>query len=292
MRGRCFGLMPMSQTELSRLLKVPFGVARGLMRYMRVVDHLARGLVVDVPVDRITTEFAFGYGSTGWNYHRAMLVEAMACSREIPSWRLFFHRLAELGVRNLNDVMTLGSSEAGVIDAQFWFGTWPWGHWWKRHLPYGSAWGWRYDQVSGSDTSAMYGKNGNPWHRPGDLESLSKEERLTLALSESIRTRGYRPLLHGSFPEAVLLIRSDGEFVAVRSNGQHRLAVLSATGHQRVRMMIARESVGVLREEDVESWPYVQAGACSPDDAHTVFNWYFRLSGRERARSLGIPLVY
>ena len=111
-----------------------------------------------------------------------------------------------------------------------------------------------------------------------------------------------------------LLVRRDGEYRAVRYNGQHRLAVLSHFGRKQVTVLVpSARSVNaelalwpsasslpkvvtdgeiVVRETQADGWHYVKQGLCSREQALETFHAFFELTGRERIEHLGLPAIY
>ena len=58
------------------------------------------------------------------------------------------------------------------------------------------------------------------------------------------------------------------------------------------RVLLSRSTIGVVREQDVNSWYYVKRGLCSADDALDIFQAFFELNGRERIQFLKLPGTY
>lgn len=213
--------------------------------------------------------------------------------RESPFFR-FFRDERVRSVRCLNDVLFF--HDAGKRDRSdsfdFYLGTQPWGEWYKRDAVTGGApWGHHYDEVEDAQTRDLYGYRNNPWYEPGDEFTLSLEWDKTIELYRSLK-RGYRPSLYGTYPEAVLLMRSDGEMRVVVAQGQHRMAVLSQLGYKSVSMVITRASMGTIHEEDAEKWHFVRNKLCTKKQALLIFYAFFELNGRERAKYLQLPISY
>ncbi len=280
---------------------------------MKVFGQLLRGRVRRIPLAVVTNEFSFSFARDGWNYIRSIVAEYEK-DRDISLEQTIFYRFFThpfvRNVRYLNDILFLHDPERRYRnDFKFYLGTYPWGD----HVG-GGPWGHYFDAVSRVDTASLYGPDRNPWYRPGDRRPLEKEWDATLRLYRSMRSAGYRPLARGGFPEVTLLVKRSGEFRAVRYNGQHRLAVLSHLGYRRVTVLvpspraITREltswpsasslpkvverSEVVVREEEVDRWPYVRRGLCSREQALEIFHAFFELTGRERIEALGLPSVY
>jgi hypothetical protein len=266
-----------------------------------------------LPVDLITNEFGFSFGPAGWNYLRSIVAEydgdPGVCLEQSTFWR-FFQDERVRSVRYLNDLLYLHDDERRGRDGEFRFylGTYPWGD----HVS-GGPWGVEFDRIEGASTRDLYGESRNPWYDPGARLPLEIEWRQTIETFESVR-KGYRPWLHRSWPRVTVLIRRDGDFRAVRYDGQHRLASLAHLGRRTVRVRIppARSIAAevatwptasqapkvvderdiVVHEDDVEDWYYVREGLCSPRQALEIFDAFFELDGSERLSALGLPRSY
>jgi hypothetical protein len=286
----------------------PIRAARAVVRRAR---YIRSGALRRVPVRWITNEFAFSFAPEGWNYFRALVAER----EHLPHLRLedsafhgFFQHEDVKAVRYLNDLLFLHKPQRRNQGFQFALGTYPWGD----HVG-GGPWGHHFDQVTGKFTRDLYGPRANIWYRPGDPDALRLEWEQTLWALEQLRN-GYRPLRMGQFPEVTLLVRRDGEYRAVRYNGQHRLAVLSHFGRKRLTVLVpSARSINaelaswpsasalpkivtdgeiIVRETDVDDWHYVKRGLCSREEALQIFHAFFDFNGRERINYLGLPAVY
>jgi hypothetical protein len=286
-------------------------VAMKLRSVARTGRYLASGTLKRVPMRLITNEFAFSFAPEGWNYFRALVAEREGR----PQLRLedsvfygFFQHECVKSVRYLNDLLFLHQPERSDSGFQFALGTYPWGD----HVG-GGPWGHHFDQVTGSLTRDLYGPRANIWYRPGEPDALRLEWEQTLWALDQLRN-GYRPLRTGQLPEVTLLVRYDGEYRAIRYNGQHRLAVLSHFGRKRLTVLvpsarsinaelaswpsvsslpkIVHDGEIVVRETEVDSWPYVNRGLCSREQALEIFHAFFEVNGRERIEHLGLPSIY
>jgi hypothetical protein len=286
---------------------------RALGRVRASLRFFRSGSLKRLPLDLITNEFAFSFGAGGWHYLRALVAEYDRDNdirlEDTTFWRFFQHERVR-SVRYLNDVLFLhdGSRQARDRDPRFYLGTYPWGD----HVS-GGPWGSHFDRVEGARTRDIYGDSRNPWYDPGARPPLEIEWRETIRTYESVR-KGYRPWLHGSLPQVTLLVRRDGDFRAVRYNGQHRLASLAHLGRRKVAVLVpsARSITAelaswptastapkvvaepdiVVHENDVEAWYYVKRGVCSAEQALEIFDAFFELDGSERASALGLPRGY
>lgn len=277
----------------------------------RLCRYLSSGTLKRIPTELITNEFAFSFGADGWNYFRALVTEYEAqpnISLENSTFFRFFQDERVRSIRYLNDVLFLHEPSKRGDGFKFYLGTYPWGD----HVA-GGPWGHYFDRVARLQTRDLYGYRNNLWYQPGDRYPIESEWKKTVELYHSIKS-GYRPFRARELPEVTLLMRRDGQIRAVRYNGQHRICVLSHLGYERITVLIpsstaiskdlatwptvsslpkvVHEREIIVREADVERWPYVQQGLCSRDQALEIFHAFFALNGRERIAYLGLPPVY
>lgn len=283
--------------SISRLRTASRSWRRLASRMVRILRQASSGKLIRVPVELLTSEYAFSLAPEGWNYFRALVAEYQqrpgVSMKDTTFFRFFQHKRIR-SVRYLNDLLFLNDSANGSRKKgyRFHFGTYPWGNWTKSFSVVGGRpWGRHYDRVEGKTTRDLHGYRRNPWYQPGDRYALEIEWNLTIRLFQSI-SKGYHPLQYGSIPEVTLLVRSDGDMRAVRYNGHHRLSILAHLGTDRLFVVIPSVSIGVVRESDVENWYYVKQGFCTQEDALRIFHAFFTLNGRERIEYLGLPSVY
>jgi hypothetical protein len=287
---------------------LPIRVARAAARR---VGYLRTGTLRRVPLKWITNEFAFSFAGDGWNYFRALVAEHARKPQlhlEDSTFHRFFQHDRVKSVRYLNDLLFLHQSEKRDCGFQFALGTYPWGD----HVG-GGPWGHHFDRVTGNWTRDLYGPRANLWYEPADPDPVRMEWEHTLRTVDELRG-GYHPLRTGQLPQVTLLIRRDGEYRAVRYNGQHRLAVLSHLGRKRLIVLVpsartinadlaswptvsllpkvVHNSEIVVSEAEVNDWPYVKRGLCSREQALEIFHAFFDLNGRERIRALGLDPGY
>lgn len=84
------------------------------------------------------------------------------------------------------------------------------------------------------------------------------------------------------------LKRGDELRFIVDGGGYHRAAALAAAGHTDMPATFVEPVV--IAVEDVDSWPQVQRGTWSRDDAARYFHHLFDFDGREWARQRGLLL--
>jgi hypothetical protein len=289
-------------------INLPVRAARAVVRRAR---YIRSGMLRRVPVHWITNEFAFSFATEGWNYFRAAVAEYERhpeLELEDSIFYRFFQHERVRAVRYLNDLLFLHRPELRDCGFQFALGTYPWGD----HVG-GGPWGHHFDHATGHSTRDLYGQRANIWYQPGDPPPLRLEWEQTIRAFEKLRD-GYRPLRAGQLPEVTLLVRRNGEYRAVRYNGQHRLAVLSHLGRKRLTVLVpSARSINaelalwpsasalpkvvtngeiIVRETAVNDWHYVKQGLCSPEQALEFFHAFFELNGRERIVCLDLPAIY
>jgi len=251
---------------------------------------------VTIPTSIVTNAYAFSFADAGWHYYRELLAayaqNADANMRETTFFRFFKHEEIR-SVRFLDDLLFLhdpSKRQAGATRS-FYLGTYPWGEWGRDVEMGGYPFGHHYDKVEGMMTRDSEGYRRNPWYQPGDEHPLEIEWEQYIRVYKSVR-RAYRPAWHGTYPQVVLLVRNDGEMRAVVDQGQHRVTSLSHLGHSQLVVVVMRDSMSIIRENDVDSWYFVRSGLCSRQRALLIFNAFFELNGRERINYLNLPTVY
>ena len=288
--------------------KLPIRAVRAVARRVR---YIRSGKLRQIPLKWITNEFAFSFADDGWNYFRALVAE----HDRKPKLRLedsifchFFQQERVKSVRYLNDLLFLHQPERRDRGYQFALGTYPWGD----HVG-GGPWGHYFDQITGNSTRDLYGPRANLWYDPSDPHPLRLEWEQTLRTWNELRD-GYHPLRAGHFPEVTLLVRRNGEYRAMRYNGQHRLAALSHLGRKRLMVLVpSARSINadlaswpsvsslpkvvhngeiIVREAEVDDWPYVKSEMCTREQALEIFNAFFDSNGRERIQALGLAPGY
>jgi len=230
----------------------------------------------------ITDEFGFSLGPGGWHPFTALLDGIGNADHDDlrpTDFERFLLDSRVNAVRDLNDVLDLSAEPRRFEDrARFWLGTYPWGGLAAADIGRpGPAFGWAYDQATGSSTRSLWGVDRTIWYRPESRSTMANERRLTRELMASMK-RGYRPIKARGFPRLTVLRRSNGDFRAVIVDGHHRLAVLAHLGASAAVI----EVEAVVDEGDVDCWHAVRHQRCSPEDALAVFEAFFHLNGSER----------
>ena len=278
------------QAAIGRFIRLPLGISN-------IASRTLRGDFLNIPRDLITNEYAFSFADSGWHYFRELIADYETnpgiAVQESTFFRFFKHERVR-SIRYLNDILFLHEpdSQNNSNDYKFYMGTYPWG---ERdpdgEINGGVPWGHHYDCIEEKMTRDMYGYRRNPWYQPGDEHPLAIEWNQTLQVYHSLK-RGYRPIWHGTYPEVLLLLRSDGQMRAMVDQGQHRVSSLSHLGYKKLSLLLRRHSMRFIREDEVARWYYVRNGLCTKEQALRMFNAYFELNGRERATYLNLRAAY
>jgi hypothetical protein len=288
--------------------KLPLRAVRAVTRRVR---YIRSGTLRRIPFNRITNEFAFSFADDGWHYFRVILTERLQKPQlrfEDSLFYRFFQHERVRSVRYLNDLLFLHQPERRDCGFQFALGTYPWGD-----QVTGGPCGHYFDRITGSSMRDLYGVRNNLWYEPGDPHPLRLEWDKTFQIFNKLKD-GYHPVRAVRVPEVSLLVRRNGEYRAMRYNGQHRLCALGSLGRKRLTVLVpsartinadlaalsndssppkvVSKSEIVVREAEVNDWPYVKRGLCTREQALEIFNAFFEYNGRERILSLGLAPGY
>lgn len=254
-------------------------------RFLGVVRAaLKKNHLVSVPLSICTNQYGFSYGQQGWHYWRDLAIQFMK-EPGIPIEEMrFFKFFQRCQAPSFTHVMTLHNVGLRESLPEIPFGSYPWGI---------------SDSFSAIDPHRFHGVIGDRanqrfmWHEwgPDTKEVLRKEFAVTVRLLKSIQEQGYRPRIlsrNSPFPQGLILVNLSGEVRFTQVSGAHRLAVLSALGHDRVIVQLDLARYPPILEEDVDSWLYVKSGLISRSAALDLFHLYFLIDGTERAEALGV----
>ena len=114
--------------------------------------------------------------------------------------------------------------------------------------------------------------DGWSWSGPVSPEKLNLEATRLTQILRAVKKRGYRR--HDGFDgdiRAIVLVDADGGWSWQSYAGQHRAAVLSALGSDRIPVRVS----GLVRAHDVLTWPQVTNGLYTADQARHIFNQVF-----------------
>lgn len=155
-----------------------------------------------------------------------------------------------------------------------------WSYPWARGAPASGAW--FEDPNAPPDIITHYSEAGILWFRI-EQEFFWLERTLY-----SIRRDGYRPRESGGIV-ARKLERIDGAECFLILDGNHRLSVLAALGHETVEVTYLPSSI--LREAHAHRWRQVAGGPFNESDARAVLNAYFCGNPRWRVTDAPAPII-
>lgn len=212
-----------------------------------------------------TTIFACSFHDKGWHHIRKTLAELDANSCLNPSDSALAHFLREFSPTSISIL-------AGVLD--------------EEPLPlFMYPWGTFQDGTISTDKCAEQSR----FCGPSSDQFIEEEFSRTVALYRHMRVWGYVPMkFPNSFITGTWLEALDGKQRFVVMQGNHRMAVLA---HLRVSYIPARTSSASLRrvkECELENWPMVEAGRCSPAHARKIFHFFFKQNGWHVANAIGL----
>ena len=228
--------------------------------FERVGAYWAPSIPV-VPISNCVHYCAFRYGRHDYNPYETYLLQiADGAQPELARGR-FTEFLRHYRPRHLGEALGCGES----LTKQYTMWDFPWNK--TRPAEFDSGGGWRDYPNDCPDILTHFSAR-------GILRQRIEEEFFWLERAlVSIRTRGYQPVRHRSFVRAVTLRRSDGTEAHLLTDGNHRVAAMSALGYKSVR--IYRPATKVIFETECDRWPGVGSKRFAREDALRVFHAYF-----------------
>ncbi len=208
-----------------------------------------------------TTIFGCSYGDQGWHHIRRTLDEYDAdplLESKTSTLGLYLTRFRPESISVL----------ANVIDEEpLPLFVYPWGTFTHRSI----------------DTPK------NPWTSrfcgPSTEQFVEEEFQRTIRLYSEMRQSGYQPMkFPNSFIQGAWLEAIDGTRRFVVLQGNHRLAILAHMQTERVTVRIISQTLGHIREAEIEQWPLVANKRCSVDNARRIFKLFFSETGWHVAR--------
>ncbi len=218
----------------------------------------------DIASEQATTIFGCSFGAQGWHHIRATLQAYDADSsipvEMTPMWRF-------LRDFQPDSISTL----AGVYD--------------EPPLPlFVYPWGTFNGGAEASDKDPSRSR----FCGPSSKEFVQEEYARTIALYREVRRAGYRPYEYpNSFIGGTWLLASCGDSRFVVMQGNHRMAALAHLGARQVAVRTMTQALHSVREDELDRWPLVASGRCSPAHARKVFRLFFEQDGRHIQRLLG-----
>ena len=116
---------------------------------------------------------------------------------------------------------------------------------------------------------------------PSTNRFVEDEFRRTISLYEKIKSQGYSPRKYPhSMISGTFLISSNGQKRFIVMQGNHRMAILSHLGLEKITVRASSWNSAFVREQELYSWPNVKNGRCSVEHAEKVFNYFFIEQGK------------
>lgn len=245
--------------------------------FFRVLKCALKGNIIRAPLELCTDFYAFSYGPKGGQYYTDLAKEILSCPVPSLEKTRFYSLFQNSGIHSYTDLMTCHSQSLKTRLPDIPFGSFPWGHFDKNIIMDPKKF--RIDK-----TSPSYIR----WTGRGPLKEILRKAFTDIYdLCKSITMLGYRyDLFDFYFPKASILVAASGEKRFVLEDGSHRLAVLSALGHENAILLLDPKRFPGIFEKDVDTWFYVSSGLIGREEALCFFNLYFNLNGRERIKTI------
>ena len=155
-----------------------------------------------------------------------------------------------------------------------------WSHPWRSRLP---APAWRARPEDCPDILTHFSTQ-------GILSYRIDEEFVWLERAYSrIEQEGYRPEACG-FVLGIELRPLEGPSSFILSDGNHRVAALSALGANNLRLRRSFPT-SIVQERNIDRWPQVRSGLYTRDDARRVFNAYRQGNAQPRTDRSGAKVL-
>ncbi|MDC3343059.1 hypothetical protein OAW22_02375 [Pseudomonadales bacterium] len=111
---------------------------------------------------------------------------------------------------------------------------------------------------------------------PSSESFVDLEGEKIVTLFKSLKIKGYSPTTYpNSFIRGVWMHKKSGDKRFVVLQGNHRMAILSYLGYQKIAVRNDQFSVKNIREIEVGEWPKVVSGEVSEEEAINIFNKFF-----------------
>ncbi len=123
-------------------------------------------------------------------------------------------------------------------------------------------------------------------HGPVGPEVVELEVWRLKRLVASVRKHGFRPPPNDGVRGQ--LLHAQGRTLFLIRSGFHRVAVLSALGHEEVPVRFAAGMQRLVTLDQLPTWPLVRQGLFTPREAELIVERLFTEDGREMAARLGL----
>jgi len=230
----------------------------------------------EVDIDSCTSLAGFSYRAGGWNPHVATLDEFIAdpsLRYEDSSlgrlYRTFIPKtLQELFLEDLEEPMPPLSWLPPL-----------------RHL-YRYVWTLDPARIRAVAAAAEQELRGHHYFGPMPPERGQAQFKRLLDTYRSIRSEGFLPDRYGPISGYFVADESSSRFVV--GVGNHRLAVLKALDHTRVRVGLNRSHPAVIHRSEIDSWTVEQGGPFERQTAYALFDKFLNEDGLDKARRIGV----
>ncbi|MFV0367825.1 MAG: hypothetical protein ACK5KM_05150 [Hyphomicrobiaceae bacterium] len=235
----------------------------GLKRKPPVFEDASQALFSDtdkvvwnLPVTKCVSYYYYRFGENGWSpFEEAarQSISGISHSEIVERLQLYYH---DFQPRNLGEAcfgIEHGLAELDSIS------------------PYTRFKPWR------RTTALISGANGegNQNFGPTTLSKTTMEVERSVGVTRSVMKHGYQPdAFRDGYIHGYALI-SGADFRFLITGGVHRLAALSALGHDRVLVKFDKKMPRFIDKESVLFWPQVASGDCSKATALAMFDAYF-----------------
>lgn len=235
-------------------------------------------LVFEVPAEKCKYTYQFSYGLKGWHPFVVTLRQYMEEGIDYESSELCrYYRTFQ--PKTLLELFFEGNEERELENSRL--AEWRIG----THYP---ILPWDPGLVEMQGEGGLSVVEGLQGFGPVSREKGEYEFARLIGTYESIRRKGYCPTRDsdGEIRGYFLRMGEDSRFV-IRA-GFHRAAVLSALGHERIRVKFKSNFPRAVDLADIRNWPLVRKGVLEQDVAERIFTRFFTDDGTRKARNLGL----
>lgn len=115
---------------------------------------------------------------------------------------------------------------------------------------------------------------------PSKNDFIEKEFKRTIALYNKIKIEGYQPYqFNNSFIIGTWLKKSKNNSVFLVLGGNHRMAILSHLGHEKIKVRTSKKLLRIVSLNNINSWSNVKNNKISIENAKKFFDLFFNYNG-------------
>ncbi len=116
---------------------------------------------------------------------------------------------------------------------------------------------------------------------PSDDIFIKNEFSRIIKLYSHIKNNGYKPWnAYNGFICGTMLIKENDDRRFIVLQGNHRMAVLSHLGYEKIQVRTCRQNIGKINQKELANMPLVIDGKCDYDTAIKIFNIFFDEDGK------------